>query len=147
MVLIVPMMTQAELDEHLQKLAEAAERVLDILKIGLIHGLVHGVEQDAFLVQQHIGIVADAPGHVVNALEQGQPPVIGADPVQIVLNFAVTIHIEIPPANRIGGDKKCTFDRALPPLCRGRWATLAWLGGGVRLDFVGDYRTVACSKP
>ena len=26
-----------------------------------------------------------------------------------------------------------------PPLCRGRWATLAWLGGGVRLDFVGAF--------
>ena len=35
-----------------------------------------------------------------------------------------------------------TFE-ALPPLCRGRWATLAWLGGGVRLDFVGEYRTMA----
>ena len=27
-----------------------------------------------------------------------------------------------------------------------KWATLAWLGGGVRLDFVGDYRTMAFSK-
>ena len=24
-----------------------------------------------------------------------------------------------------------------------KWATLAWLGGGVRLDFVGEYRTMA----
>ena len=32
------------------------------------------------------------------------------------------------------------------PACRGRWATLAWLGGGVRSDDVGDYRTMAFIK-
>ena len=35
----------------------------------------------------------------------------------------------------------------LPPLCRGRWLPVKAVGGGVRLDFVGDYRTIAFTVP
>ena len=58
----------------------AVQQVFQILQQLAAGGPVHGVEQDALLVQQQIGVVADAPGDGVDVLKQGQAVVIGAHP-------------------------------------------------------------------
>ena len=57
-----------------------------------VHGLVHRIEQDGFLVQQEIGVVGDAVGHAIDALEAGETPIVRADPDQILGNFSCAVH-------------------------------------------------------
>ena len=78
----------------------AAQGVLQILKESLIHRLIHGIEQDGFLIQQQVGVIGNAIGHTVNALEAGQAAVIRAYPNQIVRYFSGAIHNRKPPYDR-----------------------------------------------
>ena len=71
----------------------AAEHVGHVLQILAGGGGVHRVEHDGLVVQQDIGVVGNALGDLVDALEQGQAAVIGADPVQIAGYIADTIHV------------------------------------------------------
>ena len=68
------------------------QRMLQIFKEGGGHRLVHRVKQNRFFVQQQIGIIGNAVGHAVNALEAGQPSVVGTYPDQIVQNFSCAVH-------------------------------------------------------
>ena len=73
----------------------AAQQILDVLQQLAAGGPVHRVEQDALLVQQQIGVVADALGDGVDILKQGQAVVVGAHPVEIVGDRSHAIHTEI----------------------------------------------------
>lgn len=79
------------LDDDIVQLT-ATEHVIQILQILLGSGSVHSVEHHGFLIQQDIGVVRHAHGDLVDALEQSQAPVVGADPGQIISNFSDTIH-------------------------------------------------------
>ena len=56
------------------------------------YSLIHRVEQNRFLVQQQIGVIGDAVGYAVNALEAGKPSVVGAYPDQIVQDLSCAVH-------------------------------------------------------
>ena len=68
------------------------QQVLDVFQQLAAGGPVHRVKQDGFLVQQQIGVVADALGDGVDILEQGQAVVVGAHPVEIVGDHSHTMH-------------------------------------------------------
>ena len=57
-----------------------------------VHGLVHRVEEDGLLIEKQIGVIGDAVGHAVDALEAGQTPVVRADPDQVVGDFSCAVH-------------------------------------------------------
>ena len=73
----------------------ARQSEFQILKKPLPHGLVHRVQQDGLFVQHQIGVVADAPGNGEHILEFGQPPVGGAQPVQVLADVRHAVHSNI----------------------------------------------------
>ena len=70
----------------------AAERVGDIFKKDFVDGLVHGIEENGFLIQEKIGVVTDAVRNSVNALKAGEAAVIGTDPDQVVMHLSCAMH-------------------------------------------------------
>ena len=72
--------------------APAGQHMVDVFKKDPADRVVHRVEQNGFLVQQQIGIVGHAVGDGIDALEQGQPPVIAAHPYQIVGHISCAVH-------------------------------------------------------
>ena len=70
-----------------------AERVGDILKIGLIDGLINGVENGRFFVEHDIGIIAYAVGNAVHALEACKAAVVRADPDKIIGYLSSAVHM------------------------------------------------------
>ena len=75
----------------------AVQDMLDILEKDAAHGPVHGVEEHRLLVHQQVGIIGNASGHRIDALEQGQPAVITADPIKIFRELFDAIHPCVPP--------------------------------------------------
>ena len=70
----------------------AVQGVLQILhKLGLDRP-VHRVKEDGLLVQQQVGIVGHPPGDGMGRLEDRVLAVVGADPDQVVGNFAGAVH-------------------------------------------------------
>ena len=69
-----------------------AELMGEVFEEHAVHGLVHGVEEHRLLIEQEVGVIGNAVGHAVDALEEGQPPVVCADPDQIVQDFSCAIH-------------------------------------------------------
>lgn len=54
--------------------------------------MVDRVEQDGLFVQNDVGIVAHAARDGIDVFEQRQPPVVAADPVEILGHFFHTVH-------------------------------------------------------
>ena len=69
-----------------------AQHMVDVLKEQAADGLIAGVEQHRFLVQQQVGVIADAVGQRIGILKQVQPPLTRADPIEIFGHFPDTIH-------------------------------------------------------
>ena len=63
-----------------------------IFKIGLIHGLVHRVEYSGLFVKHDIGVIRYAVRNAVDAFKAGKPPVICADPYEIIKDFSRAVH-------------------------------------------------------
>ena len=82
-------------DHHIVQ-GTARQGKLQILQEPLAHSSVHCVQQDGLLIQHQIGVVADAPGDGIDALEFGEPPVGGAQPVQVVADIAHAVHNFLP---------------------------------------------------
>ena len=61
------------------------------------HGPVGGVKEDGLLIQQDVGVVADAVVQGVDILEEGQPVFVRAYPVEVVGDLAVIMHSVLPP--------------------------------------------------
>ena len=61
------------------------------------HRPVGGIEEDGLLVQQDIGVIGHAVVQGVDVLKQGQPVLVRANPVQVIGDHTVIIHIGLPP--------------------------------------------------
>ena len=73
-----------------------------ILQKYAVHGLVHRVEEDGLLVEKQVRVIGNAVGHAVDALEAGKPPVVGADPDQILGHFSRAVHkCSLPPCGAV----------------------------------------------
>ena len=75
----------------------AAQDVGHVVEEVVRHGLVNRVEEYGLLVEYEIGVVGDAVGHAVDALEQGEPAVICADPCHVVGYTLCAVHLKLPP--------------------------------------------------
>ena len=69
-----------------------AQHMVDVLKEQAADGLIDGVDQHGFFVQQQVGVIADAVGQRIGILKQVQPPLTRADPIEIFGHFPDTIH-------------------------------------------------------
>ena len=78
-------------DNEIVQLA-AVQHVRQIFKEDGRDGVVDRVEQDGLFVQNNVGIVAHAARDGIDVFEQRQPPVVAADPVEILGHFFHTVH-------------------------------------------------------
>ena len=53
---------------------------------------IGGVEEDGFVIQQYIAVVADAAGDGVGVFEQGESAVAGADVEEVVVDMGYVVH-------------------------------------------------------
>jgi len=68
------------------------QHVVDVLKELPASRPINRVEKHGFLVKQEIAVVRHATRYRVDVLEQVQPVLVSADPVQIVCNRSDTMH-------------------------------------------------------
>ena len=73
-----------------------------VFKKHAVDGLVHRVEEHGLLVEQEIGVIGNAVGHAVDALKEGETPVVRADPDQVVQNLSCAVHREFSFVSVIG---------------------------------------------
>ena len=71
------------------------ELVFKVFKKIVANGLIDGVKKDGFFVFNNVGVVGHAVRHAVDALEEGETPVVRADPGHIVRDTLGTIHYNI----------------------------------------------------
>ena len=76
------------------EVVEAAplQLVGEVFEEHAVNGLVHGVKEHRLLVEQQVRVIGNAVGNAVNPLKAGKPPVVRADPDQVIGDFSRAMH-------------------------------------------------------